>query len=165
MLVGDIEFVKGVDNTVVPSFVRLYVGNDQSKECGITSGVYRNTVQGTFKFLPTGVNREFRAIKVGGQNVLFEGAYSCEIESGFEIVDCIPSNQSHLVGSLSEFRNRMYQVLVASIAILYHCRSVILFQSGNSCFQIRDMFIGPLDFQSGISEELAHEIEFMRVSS
>lgn len=59
----------------------------------------------------------------------------------------------------------MYQVLVASIAMLHDCRSVIFFQSGNSCFQIRDMFIGPSDFQTGISEQLAHVMEFIRVGS
>src|ERR1700688_1337997 len=55
MLVGDIEFVKGIDDTIMPAFVRLYIGNDQFKKRGITSGVYRNAVQGTFKFLPTGI--------------------------------------------------------------------------------------------------------------
>jgi hypothetical protein len=59
----------------------------------------------------------------------------------------------------------MYQVLMASIAILHDCRSVVLFQSGDSRFQIRYMFIGPLDFQTGISEEFAHQIEFMRFAS
>ena len=156
MLVGDIEFVKGIDDTIVPAFVRLYIGNDQFKKRGITSGVYRNAVQGTFKFLPTGINGKLGAIKVCGWNVLHEDAHPCEIESSFEIMDCIPGNQGHVIGSFSEFWNRMYQVLMASIAILHDCRSVVLFQSGDSRFQIRYVFIGPLDFQTGISEEFAH---------
>ena len=80
-------------------------------------------------------------------------------------MDCISSNQGHLIGSRIEFRNHVYQVLMAGIAILYDCRSVIFFQGENGAFQIRDMFIGPLNFQAGISEETAHGMEFIRVPS
>jgi hypothetical protein len=55
----------------------------------------------------------------------------------------------------------MYQVLVASSTVLHYCRGVIFFQSGNSCFQVRDMFIGPLDFEAGISEDFVHGMEFI----
>ena len=34
MLVKNVEFVKNVDNTSLPSLVRLYVGNDLFKETG-----------------------------------------------------------------------------------------------------------------------------------
>jgi len=88
-----------------------------------------------------------------------------EIESSFEIMDCIPGNQGHLIGSPRKVRNRMYQVLMPSIAILHDRRSVIFVQRENGCLQVRDMFIGPLNFQAGVSEEFAHEMEFIGVAS
>jgi hypothetical protein len=62
MLVGDIEFVKRINYTVVAFLERLHTGNQQFKECGITSGVDGNTIKGTFEFPSTGINGKLGAI-------------------------------------------------------------------------------------------------------
>jgi hypothetical protein len=92
MLVRNIEIVKGVDHAVVPSFVRLNIGNDSLEESW-ASGVYFNPMKGGFQLFPSIPNREFGELGTGSGDVSFDGAHPCVIERGMKIMKGISSDQ------------------------------------------------------------------------
>jgi hypothetical protein len=157
MFVRDVEIVKRLDNTKVPSVVRPYFGNNKLEECG-TQGMYFNTLKATFDTLLSFPNWEPSMFGLGKVNAasLTDGAPS-KIESRMEIVNGISRDE----GKLQEFFVKVWdfvlQLLNASIRVQLECGSILLFQKDICVLHVRDMFIGPIKLQSGMSKQCSHK--------
>lgn len=159
MLVRNVEFVKSVeDGAVLPSFVRLYVGDEQVEDGRIREGVYANPIDRTFKVFQRGMDRKLRMIAVKSVNMLSEQSNPSEIERGPKIVNSISSDQGDVIGVLAEVE-KVYEFLIASVSIHQNSGGAGFFQRANSPLQIRNVLIGPLDFQASFSERIGHGAE------
>src|SRR5208283_3140802 len=122
-------------------------------------GVYFNPMKGSFDLFSSFAHGKFCKTGADSRNVLFDGAYPCKVESGMQIVNGVPQNQGQLQASVFEVWDFVYQVLKASLSIQLDCSSLCVFQSENSVLQLRDVFVGPINLQPGISEKCSHTKE------
>ena len=154
MLVRDVEFVKDVNNSVVlPSFVRLYIGNEQVEDSRIRPGVYVNPIERTFKVFRRRVDRKLSPVEIGSRDVILKHGNPSEIECGSKIVDCISDDQSDVIGVFGELQ-RVYKFIRASVVIFLDSNSTTFLQRENCSLQVCDMLIGPLDFEMSVFEKV-----------
>ncbi|HEY6466853.1 MAG TPA: hypothetical protein VIY69_12720, partial [Candidatus Acidoferrales bacterium] len=154
MLVRNVEIVKSPNYGVMPSFVRLNVGDDTIEQA-FAPGIYFNATKGSFHTFSSFPHGEFRLIgDFVGQNSR-NGAVPSEIHGSAEIMKGIPDNQRKLREGLLEFRELMYKRLAAIWAML-DSHTVAVFVRQNSGIEVRDVFIGPFDFETGIPIECTH---------
>jgi hypothetical protein len=158
VFVKDIEFVKGIDNASLPSSVRLYVGSDFIKERR-ASGIYFSPMKGCFKFLSSLADGEFGEFRTSSGDMSFDCAHPCEVKSGMEIVDGIANYQRQIQKSIFETWERVYQLLLTSLKIFLNPSSVTFFEREDSSLQLCDMFIGPINLQSGVPKRCTHNKE------
>jgi hypothetical protein len=154
MFVRDIDIVKRPNGGIVPSVVRLNLGHDAVKE-RFTPGIYLNPMKGSLDLLPS--MPYGKLCRVG--DFVREASANCgepgEVQSSPQIVDGISDNQGQLIQSISEFWNFMLQRLSAVWAVL-DCHSATIFERENGGIHVRDMFLGPLNFQAGVSKRCIH---------
>jgi hypothetical protein len=154
MLVRDVELVKSVEEcAVLPSFVRLYIGDEQIEDGRIRDGVYANPVERTFKVLQRSVDRKLSAFAVKSGDMLFEQSDPSEIERGSEIVNRISDDQSNVVCIFSKLQ-RVYELLRSSVTIFLDRNTTTCLQRENCPLQVCDMLIGPLDLEASVPEEI-----------
>jgi hypothetical protein len=161
MLVGNVEFVKGVNNAILPAFVRLYFGDDHIEKF-VASGIYFNAMKSRFDVLSRRAYGEVVVLRNGPRCVPLENTAPSEIESRVEIMDSISNDQRQAQTSALRVWEIMYQRLIASVTIFLDYRGVRFFERQDGGLKIVDMFIGPIDFQSGISELSSHDTESTR---
>lgn len=151
VLVRIVDVVKRPDQRILPSVVRLYIGHDDIEKIA-TPGVYFDAVKGIFYAFPSFANGE--AVVVGDcpRSMQFESAGPRVIEDDSQIVNCIPGYQGQLQKAFGQFGMFMLNRFCASVAILVDCGDCVFFQRRNSGFQVRDMLIGPVNLQTGISK-------------
>jgi len=155
MFVANVDFVKRVDNTVLPSVVGLHGGHNHLEDFGLRSGVYVNTVEGVFQFLSSISDGELGVVQVGGGNVLLESGDPRVVKSGTQVVKGVSSDQRQFQTSIHKVWGRVDEMLVSGLTIHLDSHSVILYQRPNDLCRITDVFIGPINLESSISE-VAH---------
>ena len=154
MFVGDIDIVKGPDDTILPSFVRLDLLHDAFVQRDASS-VYIDAVKGSVDLLPHLANWKsgFFGDFLGEQSA--NCAVPCEVESTSEIVERIPCDQRQVVQNVRGIWNFVYQRLSA-LSIVLDCGSASMFERNDGGCKVRAMFIGPLNLQVGVSKECTH---------
>lgn len=163
MFVRNIEIVKHPNGRVVPSVVRLYVAEDAIEQA-FASGIYFNpmeSVEDAFYSFPhrePGVARNF----IG--KVPANRAVPCEIQSASQVVNDISGDERQIEQGLFEIWELVYQRLCSSVWVMLDCGSVSVFLRDNSDLQFRDVLIGPINLQAGISKKCAHTREVIMCS-
>jgi hypothetical protein len=162
MLVRNIEIVKGPDNAVLTSFVRLYLIDDALKQGG-AEGLYFDSIKGDFQLFPCVFNGEIpvtSSTRNGKVSRLalksLDEANPCEIERGAEIVDSVSGDKRQLQAGIREVWNCVFQVLKSSLTVFLNCSDVLLMQAADSNLQILNMLIGPLNLQTSVPKRCVH---------
>ena len=154
MLVRDVDIVKRPSGGIVPTLVWLNLAHNALKE-RIASGIYLNPVKGSFDFLSGFPNRELGSVgKLVGETPANCGV-PCEVHSGPQIVKGISDNQGQIIQTVSKVWDFMFQRLPAVRTVL-DCGSATIFEHVDSGVHIRDMFLGPLNLEPGVSIKCAH---------
>jgi hypothetical protein len=139
----------------------LNLGHDALKERR-TPGIYLNPVKGSLDFLPSTPNGKSRRIR----DFVWETSANCgepsEIHSSPQIVEGISDNQRQIIQTVSEVWDFMFQRLSAVWTVL-DCGSATIFERINGGLHVRDMFLGPLNFQAGVSKRCIHTQEVYAV--
>ncbi len=140
VFVRNIEIVKRPDNTILASFVRLYLGNNAVKKA-FASGVYFNPMKGTFEIFSGFPHGEFGGVRKFVGDVLIDCAAPRKIQGAVQVVDSVPNNKGQIRENFFRFWELVYQGLSGSVWVLLDCSATSIFQRDNNVLQIRDMFI------------------------
>lgn len=152
MFISPVEYVNGPHGTI-PSVVGLYLGDYEIVEAG--SGlVYFSIPKRIFQKLTSRVNGEFVRLLGSDHGVFHQRTDPRVIKSAFEIMNRVPDHQSKVAGVLAPLANAILQKLISSLRIDLDAGSVLVRQDGDSSFNLRDVLVGPFNFQSGRPELL-----------
>ncbi len=160
MFIRNIEVVDSPNYLVVTSLKRLY-DRDNAIEQRFASGVYFNSVKSSFELLSSSPNREFGGIRKFVGKVPANRAVPCKIQGGVQVVDSVSGYQRQIKQSLFEIWKLVYKRLHAGLWVVLDSDSVSCFPRDSSGVEILDMFLGPLNFQSGVSKQYAHGEEII----
>lgn len=155
MLIGDVQIVKSPDGTIMPSVVWLNLGHDAIPESR-TAGIYINAVKGSLDVLPRFSNGEFSVVRDFVRKESADCATPCEIQSTSQIVDSITSNERQIIQSFPRIRDFVLQQ-VSALFILLDCHCTSIFERDNGGCKVRDMFLGSINLEAGISVKCTHE--------
>ena len=152
MFVSVVETVHGPDG-VIPSLARLYLVNHEIEESR-TGSVYVSLSKLTLYFFDGFVDGELgAATDVGGHQPL-----NClqprVIESASQIVNSIANQKSQVIKS--GVLQNMFQSLCVELRVILDMNSCTVLKTGNSPFDIANVYIGPVYLGSGLSED--HDI-------
>ncbi|HEV8552164.1 MAG TPA: hypothetical protein VGR65_02090 [Casimicrobiaceae bacterium] len=91
MFIGNVETVKRPDGVIIPSFVWLYSVQNEGDDID-TGDLYFSPIKDTFQFLPRISDWE---VRMTGRNAAShsDDFASQKIQSGSEVVNCIPDHQ------------------------------------------------------------------------
>ena len=134
VFVRNIELVKGPDNAILPSLVRLHVGDfgQYRIEEGGAGGIYFNATESRFNFLPRLQHREF--IEAGNSIgvISLNSSRPRVFQRDPEIMKSVSGDQGHIQESGFPSWNVVYQLLVSSLSIALNCCSLTFFERENS---------------------------------
>ena len=139
---------------IVPSVVWLNLGHDAVKK-RFTPGIYLNPVKGSLDLLPSMSNGKLRRVGDFVGEASANCGEPCEVHSSPQIVEGISDNQGQTIQTVSEVWDFMYERLSAVWTVL-DCGSATIFERINSSVHVCDMFLGPLNLESGIPIKCAH---------
>ena len=159
VFVGNIELVKRMNDTALPSFVRLYVRENGVTEGVALRGVYFDAIQGIFHTFPSISNGECIVVRNSRRNVSLNSAGPSIIKSDSEVVDSIANDQSQLRESLF----KIGRFMLNELSIFIDCGDITLFYRRNSGLQVTDMLIGPINLESSIRKECGHRQSVQQV--
>jgi hypothetical protein len=147
VFISNVELVNGPDGKI-PSVVGLYL-IEQEFEKSLTCNVYFSLLKRSFQTFKCGMTREFD-ISVGalGSDSLKRREPRI-IESAFHVMDGVSDHHSHVIGQGIHILDFIFKEFISSAGIDLDCSSASFLQRENSCFNLRDMLIGPFDFESG----------------
>lgn len=156
VLIRNVEIVKAPQQevSIIRSFVRLYVGNHSFVEGG-TQAVYLSAFESVFKQFLAVENRELGVTVLDIRNVLSDCACVCVVESRSNVVDSIPDNERHVLCDFCLIRAAVNKAL-PEIWVNLDATNVGIWQSGDNPLDIRNVFIGPFDFEGGSVEQVDH---------
>jgi hypothetical protein len=149
VLIPNVQIVKENDKTI-PVLVRLYFGNDPIKEFR-TKNVYFSIFERTFYVIPSLPNGEFGVLIKDGRGMDFNGSEISVFNGHPQIVNSVPDDESHDAGDFADIRRRVLNCFATSL-IRFDRGNVSLWQTGDNCLKVRNMFVGPFNFESGSSE-------------
>ena len=157
VLVRNVKIVQCPDGRVIPSIVRLDLGHNAFVQPD-ASGIYLNPMKGTMDILPSIADGE-----LGGMgNLVRQQSENCampsEVKRAAQVMNSVPSNQGQFVQGISEVRDFVYKGL-STVRVILDCGSTTILQRSVRRFELLDVFFGPLDLESGISVECAHNRE------
>lgn len=141
MFVENVEFVNGADGGIIPSVVRLYIGNDEFKECR-GDDVYFSPVQRVFKLILGGVHGKFGELADCRGDKSLDGSYPCMVKSALLIMNSV-SNHQCKVSCNVRIAKIMFDDLVSNVRVSLDCGSVGIWQRANASLNIGDVLIGP----------------------
>lgn len=155
MFVRNIDIVYGPDNLVVPSIIWLDPVENKFPQF-FKPGIYLNAVEGVFDKLPRLPDRETCfGIQFVGQ-APGNDFDPREIERSPNVVDSIPDDQGYAPKLPFDIRDCVYNRLSTSERVILNCGSVSFFERQKCGLHLRNMFIGPLNFEPGIMEDRLH---------
>jgi ribosomal protein S20 len=157
MFVRDINIVKCPSGGIVPSVVRLNLGHDAIKK-RFTPGIYLNPVKGSLDLLPSMPNGKLCRIGDFVGEASANCGEPCEVHSCPQVVESISDNQGQIIQTVSEVWDFMFERLSAVWTVL-DCGSATIFERINGGVHVRDMFLSPLNLQSGVPVKCAHAKE------
>lgn len=144
VFVVNVQSMDGPD-VVVPSVVRFHSLNYEIKER--RSGVYFSILrERIFKPLFGFHNGELAVtpLESGGTNPA-ERVAPCEIESAFQIVDCVTRHKRD-IGSDIPIGVAVVEELFPRLRVSMDAGSVFIQRAADSLLDIRDVLVGPFDF-------------------
>ena len=159
MLVANVDIVKSVDDAIHPSIVRLNGGHKHIEDFGMRCGIYLNTVKGVCQLLTGVTDGEIGVAQISGDTFFHSDSDPSVVESGSKIVQSVSRYEGELLASSSEIRRRVLDNLVSNVTVYVGPRSLLLYQIPNDFLSITNMFVGPINLESGILEENAHGVD------
>jgi hypothetical protein len=115
MFIDVVKVVQSQQSTI-PSIVRLYGIHDEVADC-YGSAMYQSAIDGRYKFIPRGFEREFSVIVVAFQrpkNNLIDGV----IQSRFEVVQGIANDKGKLARRRRELHNLDFENIISGLRIV-----------------------------------------------
>ncbi len=149
VFVSVVEIVNGPDG-VIPSLARLYRVNHKSEE--IRAGfVYFSMLQKTLYLFDALADGELCPIVNEGGSELCNCAQPSIVEGAFEIVDSISNHKSEIIEGC-DITKRVGESLSSVLRVNLNNGGISFVKRGDAPFDIGDMLIGPLNFDSSIGE-------------
>jgi hypothetical protein len=151
VLIGDVESVNCPDGRI-PSRVWLDLSKHEFVERG-TGDIYLSLPQRRLKILDL-----FHAGEVGGRcdrarAEMFEGSHPSKVKGRVEIVERVSSYQPDLLANLIDFWKLIFNNGIPPYRVFLERGSITIWESASNGFQVADVLIGPLDFQSCITKQ------------
>lgn len=142
------------ENVRVPSLVRFYPIQHQVAD-GMNARYFSILRQRGFKFLPCPlrINGEPRPLVRSLETQLADDFDPHNIQGGMEIVNRIANTQSNVGGQLPISMSTL-EVLLPGLTVDVDAGAVVVSRAADSLFDLRDVLIGPFDFEQGIPERV-----------
>ena len=147
VFVGNVQLVK-VEDKEIPSLVRFYIVNNELEQAGMQS-INGVRLKARFKFFD---GLAYGKLGVPVYSLGNERSHNLKpsvIESGPQIVNCIANDQCD-IGEIVKMLKPIMDDLHSSLNISLNDCGLTLWTSDklNALIGIRDMLIGPLNFQA-----------------
>jgi hypothetical protein len=112
-------------------------------------------MKATLDVLPSIANWELGGIG----NLVRQKPENCavpsEVKSATQVMDCVPGNQGQLIQGSSEFWDFVHHEL-STVRVILDCGSATILQSDVSRCKLRDVFLGPINLEAGVSVKCTH---------
>jgi hypothetical protein len=156
MLVRDVHVVKHFNEAIPTNCVRLYVGDDPVKEFR-TKNIYFSPSQSAFYFFPGLRSGEFGVTIKCSASVPFDGSAVGVINRRPEIMESISNNQRHNWSEFGKVSKCVDDILRSNTLVTLDSGTVTVLHRSNELLQVRNVFIGPFNFESSGCESINHD--------
>ena len=151
VLIRNVQVVKHLNETVSAECVRLYVGHDPVEKFRATN-IYFSPVEKSFHIFPGLPNGKFGPLIKGVKGMPFDGTDVGVVDGGPQIVESVSDNQRHRRGELRHVGKCVDDILRSNWLVSLDSGSVTIPHRGDDSLQVRNVFIGPFNFESGCDE-------------
>ena len=149
VLVSSVELVNG-PNGKIPSIVGLYLAHDKTEE--IWGGdVCFNPLHGIFKSIGCGVDGKLGSFPISSRNQPTDRLEPHVIQGALEIMDDVSEYYGQIVAGASvlDICKVAINEFASTISVYLGRDSQSFFQAIDSKFKVRNVMVGPFDFETG----------------
>lgn len=154
VLISVVEIVNG-PNGVIPSLARLYRVEHEPKE-GRADSVYMSMRQKTFHFFDGLADGEFRPVINKRGSTLLDGFQPSIVESAFKVMDSITNHESEVIEGI-DIAKSVCESLSSILRVNLNSTGISFIKRDDARFDVQDVFIGPINFQSSVSKMGSHK--------